>query len=112
MINASLDRNSNPLKALFPNAVGEIKNMNVNGTRISFELFFYADEQARQLLNAQNPNEPYNHMNGQCMVKQQHFSEELSVIESYEPESADVPPTEQLKSCCYQWLKERHYPQS
>jgi len=63
MINASLDRNSNPLKALFPNAVGEIKNMNVNGTRISFELFFYADEEARQLLNAQNPNEPYNHMN-------------------------------------------------
>lgn len=107
MITTSLARSSNNYKAAFPNAVGEIKNFNVSGNRINFELHFYADAEARQLLN--NGDMP--HMDS-GVVMRQHYSEEVSVIEAYKDEAVSTSPTEVLKECCELWLKDNHYPQA
>ena len=109
MITTSLTRLSNNYKALFPSAVGEIRNLNVNGNRIDFELQFYADEEARQLLSQTDPNQPFGESG---IVLRQHYSEEVSIIESYSSQIIDAPGlVDSLKACCELWLIDKHYPE-
>lgn len=115
MITTSLARSSNNYKAAFPQAVGEIKNFNVNGTKINFELHFYADAEARQLLaqvtGTATPTPAPMSVDGGIILRK-NFSEEVSVIEAYSSEATSTSPTEILKECCELWLKDKHYPEA
>jgi len=115
MITTNLSRESNNYKAAFPAAVGEIKNFNVNGSRINFELHFYADAQARQMLLTSTTGTtpaPMPMGSDAGVILRQHYSEDVSVIEAYKDEAMSSSPTEMLKECCELWLKDKHYPQA
>lgn len=105
MITTSLSRDSSPLKANFSMAVGVIRSITVRGSQVEFELGFFADETAKDMLSE---TEPY-HLDHKHFVKIDYHTEKLAVIEQYEPEDNTASPLEQLKSSCYQWLKATKY---
>lgn len=107
MLTTSLSRVDNFVRADFPNAYGVIKNFQLQNSRISFELQFYADKEAFELI--QNPTSAPNMPENGGIVARRHFSEDVKVIEGFEPDSSADSLTEKLMSCCYQWLISEHY---
>jgi hypothetical protein len=109
MLKIALNRSENGVRAEFPNAVAEIKNFQLQNDRISFELQFYADAEARQMITKPVGVEPAFIENG-GIVARKHFSEAATVIEAYEADESATTLTGKLISCCYQWLTDKHYP--
>jgi len=109
MLKIALSRSDNGVRAEFPNAVAEIKNFQLQNDRISFELQFYADAEARQLIVSPTMIDGMHLENG-GIVARKHFSETATVVEGYQPDEAATTLTGKLISCCYQWLVDKHYP--
>lgn len=115
MFKTALARTENFIRADLPQAVAEIKHFQLQNDRISFELQFYADAEAKALITNPTPGTTPTMMPGAGIenggiVARKHFSESVSVIEGYEPEETATTLTGKLISCCYQWLIDKHYP--
>lgn len=108
MLKIALARSENGLRAELPNAVAEIKNFQLQNDRISFELQFYADAEARQLIVSPVGVEPVFLENG-GIVARKCFSEAAKIIEGYQADESATTLTGKLISCCYKWLIDKHY---
>lgn len=106
MITTALQRDQNNVRGDFPQAVGKIRNFQLHNDRISFELNFYVDQQALDLI--ENP-ERSQHIDNGGIVDRKHFSESAEVIEGYIPDPKATTLTAKLISCCYKWLEDKHY---
>lgn len=115
MFKTALARTENFIRADLPAAVAEIKHFQLQNDRISFELQFYADAEAKTMITNPTPGTTPAMMPGAGIenggiVARKHFSESVAVIEGYEPEENATTLTGKLISCCYQWLIDKHYP--
>jgi hypothetical protein len=112
MLQTSLSRSQNFIRADLPNAVAQIKNFQLQNDRISFELQFFADKSAKEMIDQPATEMPVVHAENGGIVARKHFNELTSVIEAYEPDELATTLTGKLISCCYQWLIEKHYPEA
>lgn len=100
MIKLSLARENNNARFPFPDAVGLVKNFQLNNGRISFELHFYADETATKSISGDGLTP----MMGDAVIARKMFSADVKMIEAYGDEFSELTPSEKLIECCYSWL--------
>jgi hypothetical protein len=110
MLQTSLSRSENFIRADLPNAVAVVRNFQLQSDRISFELQFFADKSAKEMIDQPLTEMPVVLVESGGVVSRKHFNEQVSVIESYQPDESATTLTGKLISCCYKWLLDKHYP--
>ena len=102
MYNKHITRTENVHNADFPDAIGVIKDLTLQGSIIRFNVEYYADQTAYGMKSS-TPNQMP--MNDNVAIARKNFTQEITDIEALETTDMKGTITEKLELCCYAWLK-------